>query len=1573
MNKRAGRTELRANHIAIAVAAAFAPWSLHAQTPPAPNTLPTGGVITHGSGTINAPVHTPTLSTMQIDQTSARMAAQFGSFSIGESAHVNVTQPTSSSIALFKDVGGSVSQIYGRLTANGQLFVSNPNGVLIGRTGRVEAAGFIASTLTLDENEFMLGGNSFNWVNNGATGRITNEGTILTPTGYTMLAGPQVLNDGLIIANRGSVVLAAGDRVSLDLIGDGLISVNVDQAALNASAINTGTIEAEGGKVVLAARSVNALLDTVVNAGGVIRASSLVERNGEIVLDGGSAGLVQVAGNHNAGSASVSGANISMSGTIVTDLGSGTQTITTPGTLSIQAGGGSAQNTGLIHQGSGEQKVTAGNLVVSGGTGIQTSALITSSDAAADQTINVAGGNISLTGGASGDGNQAVIRSAGDQRIDVGGMLTVEGGALSGPGGNNTALLVGAAANVPGKKQTINAGSIIVRSGAGGFQNGAVILGPRQEITTTGDVLLAGSGTGGTLGGVRMGGLSTGAGGVANTATDLTLNVGNDLLLSGGVLPTNSANIGSTTGLPQTITINATRDVIVGASPASVARIGTVLTTPPTNGTPGNISVTAGRDIRVNGGGEIVTTGQVTLKAANGAVNVNATSPFSGNARISSGAGQDVQAQSIIITAANGRTAQFVNSGGNQTVTASAIDITTQAGGGTAEIRNSTVGEQIINVAGGSIRLRGADSASGRAQIFSGGNQTINGNPDLFLTGGGTGIVGAGNDARIETALGTARQTIHAGRIVLENSALANSGTFSGLSSSHQVITTTGDVIMKSGTGAHPGNVRIQGGNGATELQLNVGGSLLLTGGNAPGGGVGLGSSAVSNNITVVAAGDVILNSGVNGARIGSSSDGTVGGNISISGRSIQLNGGASTAAIRTLDSVTLRAEQSGGTISQTGNGLVVANSLITSSDGSTSLTGPNEIARFNGTSGGPLTLVDSGTLQVTGITTTNDTITLTTDSLTNSGVISNGGGTNTANVILNADAFNLAGGVIEAGAAAVILRPKTGSNSFGIESAGMTTLTNADIASINTSDFVVFGSSAPTTFTGNMTVGQNAQVNGGNKNLAFFRTTNPGGTTTIGAQGLTTTGNVIVSGGGGSIVGTGTVSGDQVQLKASQGIGTPGARVRTSANALAVNTGVGAFVSEANDVTLRTVSLSVGGVANVTSNMTFGTYDLAAGGTVNVAGVVQSTGTMNVNAGGALNLNATAQDALLTSVGGQTMSAESVNLSAQNGRRANIENQGGHQEVTARTGGMNLQGVGGAGVAQIINNNVIPGDQTINVAGQLDILGGSTSTGSTNSGIFKNGPGGLQKVTAAGITLQGASTGTNAGAGIRSQGDQLIDVSGDINLRGGNGGTNNNAFLSANPTTPGMVGNQTIHARHINMSNGTGGVDTTATITAGKQLINASGNVILTAEGALVGTALGGPGVRIGAPGGTPLATDLTLNVGGNLVLNGGSAVDNGASIGSSGVAVPPTPNMIHIDAGGDVIMNAGNPSGTGVRIGSGSSGTAGGTISVKAGGTIQMNGARSATRRSARWAMSRWTALRSSRPEPPLFRPIC
>ena len=760
------------------------------------------------------------------------------------------------------------------------------------------------------------------------------------------------------MARTGTVVLAAGDRVSLDMVGDGLISVSVDQAALNASAINTGMIEAEGGKVLLTARSANALLDTVVNNGGTIRATSLIERNGEIVLDGGNAGAVMVAGNHNAGSSSVSGANVTMTGTIVTDIGSGTQTVTTPGTLTIQGGGGSATNAGLIHQGSGEQRITAGNLVMEAGSGVNTNAVLTSSDVAADQHITVTG-TLQVKGGPAGDGNQAIVRSAGNQIIDGNATITLEGGASSGQAGSNTAFIVGAASNAPGKQQTINAASITMRSGAGGNQNGAVILGPKQEITTTGDVLLAGGGTGGTLGGVRMGGLSTGAGGAVNTATDLTLHVGNDLLMRGGVTPNNSANIGSTLGQPQTVTITAARDVVVNDSPASVSRIGTVQSTLPTNGTPGDISVTAGRDIRVNGGGEIVTTGKVTLNALNGAVNVEATSPNAGGARVQSGAGQDVQAQTVSVSATNNRSAQLINQGiGTQSVKAGTVEIKTLAPiGGLAEIRNNSAGDQTVTVTGDKLDIKAV--GGGTATLFAGGNQTVDmqrvgtktialgdnaaqgqstivsngeqqllGYADIKMTGG-SGPVANGSNAIIQSNSATRTQRIEANNLEMSNSTLGGNSSVAAILAAQQNIHALGNVTMTANAsgGTLPG-VRIGGLGGgggapsATNLMLTVGGDLILQGSTTTANnGVGIGSTGavdappVANNITIDAGGNVILNAGnfdKSGVRIGTSTNTGTGngpGDISITaGGNISLNGTAQTASIRTQGDVTLKA-----------------------------------------------------------------------------------------------------------------------------------------------------------------------------------------------------------------------------------------------------------------------------------------------------------------------------------------------------------------------------------------------------------------------------------------------------------------------------------------------------------------------------------------------------------------------------------------------------------------------------------------------------------------------------------------
>ena len=252
-------------------------------------------------------------------------------------------------------------------------------------------------------------------------------------------------------------------------------------------------------------------------------------------------------------------------------------------------------------------------------------------------------------------------------------------------------------------------------------------------------------------------------------------------------------------------------------------------------------------------------------------------------------------------------------------------------------------------------------------------------------------------------------------------------------------------------------------------------------------------------------------------------------------------------------------------------------------------------------------------TVNTDGVTTANGQIALIGASITNNDTITNGGGASTTNILLRADSFNLHGNVasqVEAGAGAVVLTPNTVTNSLGIEAATQqTNITNADLDTIHTTNFVVLGSSVQG-FTGNTIIGQDAKVDGGAKSLAFFR--NGPGTTTIGAQGVTTTGDVIVNAGGGNIVGspTGIVAGNHVQLRATNGIGTAATRVKTSADVLAVdNFNIGAFVTETDNVSLADVNLIVGGNVNNAQNLgRAGTYSVTAGGAITVDGNVSTT-----------------------------------------------------------------------------------------------------------------------------------------------------------------------------------------------------------------------------------------------------------------------------------------------------------------------------------------------------------------------------
>ena len=224
-------------------------------------------------------------------------------------------QPSSQAIALNRILGQDPSTILGNLSANGQVFLLNPNGVLFGAGAQVDVGGIVASTLSLSNDDFLAGRYTFAGEPSGAG--VVNRGTIeAAQGGYVAFIAPSVANEGVIRANGGTVALGAGAQVTLSLAGDQLVGFSVDKAALGALAENRQLIQADGGTVILSARAKDALLSSVVNNDGVIEARSVSNRDGVIRLEGGDSGVVAVAGTLDASGldAGETGGRITVSG-----------------------------------------------------------------------------------------------------------------------------------------------------------------------------------------------------------------------------------------------------------------------------------------------------------------------------------------------------------------------------------------------------------------------------------------------------------------------------------------------------------------------------------------------------------------------------------------------------------------------------------------------------------------------------------------------------------------------------------------------------------------------------------------------------------------------------------------------------------------------------------------------------------------------------------------------------------------------------------------------------------------------------------------------------------------------------------------------------------------------------------------------------------------------------------------------------------------------------------------------------------------------------------------------------------
>lgn len=242
--------------------------------------LPQGGQVVGGAANISSAG-----SQLTVQQSTQRAIINWHSFDISAGEHVLFQQPSSSSVTLNRVTGGmGASQILGKITANGTVMLVNPNGVFIGPSAHINVGSMVATTADITTERFMGGDDRFDIAGN-PNAAIINHGIITAAdAGLVALVAPNVINDGYIQAKLGKVQLASGDTFTLDLYGDGLVSLETSDAVTSQLVRNSGIISASGGQVIMTAAAASEAVNSVINMDGIIEATSVAEHNGEIII-----------------------------------------------------------------------------------------------------------------------------------------------------------------------------------------------------------------------------------------------------------------------------------------------------------------------------------------------------------------------------------------------------------------------------------------------------------------------------------------------------------------------------------------------------------------------------------------------------------------------------------------------------------------------------------------------------------------------------------------------------------------------------------------------------------------------------------------------------------------------------------------------------------------------------------------------------------------------------------------------------------------------------------------------------------------------------------------------------------------------------------------------------------------------------------------------------------------------------------------------------------------------------------------------------------------------------------------
>ncbi|HSW93230.1 MAG TPA: MBG domain-containing protein [Gammaproteobacteria bacterium] len=1497
---------------------------------------PTGGEVVAG----NAAISSPSSRVVQIHQMSNKAIINWQSFNIGAKEKTQFIQPSSHAIVLNRiNPGQGVSQIYGLLKANGQIILINQAGIYFGPGSHVDVAGIIASTSNISNENFLAGNYIFDQAS-PFSGSVINEGTIIARNnGLVALLGTGAVNNGLIQAKLGNVVLASGNKFTIFFNGDQFIGFSVDEAATTAGVdqngnrlkngvSNTGKIIANGGMILISARAASNVLDNAINMQGVAIAHSVSQHAGAIILSGGENGTVRVSGHLNVSSRNNQGGTIKISGN---NINVGSNAILN---ASGKTGGGEILVGGNAH-GAGPGQ-NASYTYIAKGASILANALLT------------------------GNGGQVVVWS--DLGTGFYGNIDAKGGALSGNGGF---------VETSGKAYLDAMGTVNASAPAG--LSGNWLLDPfNVTITTT------------TTNGAFDNGSPTDT--YAPTANTATANVATiNSALSGGTNVT--VNTGSSGVQAGTITLSSAILKNAGSTATLTLNAAGGITLDNTiTSTSGGLNVTLIGDaltinsaITTNGGNFLSTTQNATTLAST--LNTGAGTVTMNVNQDSAGANAFVMSAGSSITTTNSGASAVainVNTAAGGTGTAALRDITTGSGG-TISVATNTGG----NATGGSITMPSGtlNAGTGTISLFTSAAaaraigtaalniQMIAGNITTGAGSGGTFITNTG-----ASALNLLANTGTGGGFTLSSlnsSAITNSGTLTFPGTLTIAAGATQDITLNSAANNF-GTVVITSGRNVSLLDTNstilgastISGTLGVTAGGTISQSGALTVSGTPTFTVTAPLSDILLSTSANA--FSTTPVFTSNGNI----RDLSLRrtlAGATVPAIPTgVRNLTLIFDSAGmvlptmtltGTLSATANGTITQTGPLAITGITTLAAGSaNDITLNNANndfstatiiSGNNVSLRDLNAF-ILGASTIGGTLNVTTNgALTQSGAgLTVTGATTLAagsanNITLNTAGNNFSSVGITSGnnvllrdANSLILNASTVTGTLGVTTAGAITQAGAlNITGITT---LAAGSTNDITLNNASNIFSRIGITSGNNvalvdtNALILGTSNVSGTYTVTAGGTLSEAGVL------TVAGTPTFT-----------LTTPGTDIllSTQANAFTVTP---VFTNNGNirdlalrrtlalagipvlPAGLRNLTLTYNSAINLPAITLTGSFTGSAAGGLTLGGnlttganssVTVTAGTFAIADGATFNsnntnLNITATDFNLNTTGALNLGTGTLNIISNT---ANSTIGLGNTAGTMTISGSELQRM----TATIFNLSapsdsqlILDGITAANSAG-IGTMNFLANTGQISSMVILNNPSSFKALTASidnGITVgSGASLTTTVGNMV---------LNGDA---GGIGGSNNSILLNGNLTSAGtMTLSAFLNGIIINAP-----VTLTANGITINHAVNGANDLIINA-----GTGTTTFVQPVGAT--TPLlslvdtnATDtvisqninttgnISIASGGNLTLSTGNLTSSAGSVLLTGTGITLN-STIHANAAGNSIVIAGqtftNNTGSGV-----------------------------------------------------------